>query len=57
LVNELYCDRAFADAGRDTLDRAVAHISCDEDTGNAGFQQKWLALERPATRPAPVAFL
>src|SRR5437763_4147280 len=38
----------LADAGGDTLNRAVAHISGGEDAGDAGLQKERIALKRPA---------
>src|SRR2546430_11113335 len=36
LVHELYDDCAFAHAGSDPLDRPVAHVANDENSGNTG---------------------
>ncbi len=38
----------LADAGGNTLDGAVPHISCGEDTGDTGLQEERFAVKRPA---------
>src|SRR2546426_7895191 len=45
----------FADAGGDTLEGPVPHISGGEDTGDAGFQEERFALKRPALRRLSLA--
>src|SRR6478609_9419945 len=40
---------AFADAGGDPLDRAVANVTRREDAGHARLEQEWIARARPAT--------
>jgi len=35
----------FANAGGDTLDRAVPHISGGEDTGDTGLQEERIAVK------------
>src|SRR5260221_10929952 len=47
-MDELNGHCPLADAGGDTLDGAVAHISGGEDTGDAGLQEERFALKRPA---------
>ena len=40
-----YCP--LADAGGDTLDRAVSHIAGCEDAGDTGLQEERIAIKRP----------
>src|SRR5437660_4466325 len=47
-MNELNGHCPFADAGGDTLDGAVPHISGGEDAGDTGLQEERLAVKRPA---------
>ena len=50
-MDELYSNGAFADAGSDALDRAVADISDNEDTWDTRFKERGIAVEGPALRP------
>src|SRR5437763_232917 len=50
LVHELNDDSAFADARGDALDRAVAHVTHDKNSGNARFKQARIAAERPGRK-------
>src|SRR4029077_8624560 len=50
LMHELHDDGALADAGGDTLHRAVAHVTDDKNARNIGFEQAGIAVERPAFR-------
>src|SRR5262249_35243465 len=50
LVYKLYGVGAFADAGSHTLDGAVAHITGDEHSRHAGFQQPRFTIQRPPAR-------
>src|SRR5438067_5797998 len=54
LVHELNDDSAFADARGDALDRAVAHVTHDKNSGNARFKQAGIAAERPGRRPLAI---
>ena len=49
-MDELSGHRSLADAGGDALDGAVPHISCGEDTGDAGLKEERIAVKRPARR-------
>src|SRR6516162_8759042 len=49
-MDELYRNRAFADAGSDALDRTVADISDNEDTRHTSFKERRIAVEGPALR-------
>ena len=45
-MHELHDHSSFADARSHALDRAVTHISDDEDTpGTFGFEQTGIAIE------------
>ncbi len=47
LMNKLHGHRAFANAGRDTLDGAVAHIAHGKNARHIGFQEEGIALQIP----------
>src|SRR5215471_11944990 len=49
-MDELYSNRAFADAGSDALDRTVADVSDHKDTRDTGFKERGIAVEGPALR-------
>src|SRR2546421_610612 len=51
LVNELHRDGAFAHAGGDALDGAMADVAGGEDAGHARLQEVRVALQRPAAGP------
>ena len=46
-MDELDRDRSFANSRCNSLHRSVAHIPDCKDTGNVGFEQEGIALERP----------
>src|SRR5687767_5493664 len=48
LVDELDGDGALADGRGTALDRAVAHVSCDEDARHARLQQEGVPIWAPA---------
>jgi len=54
-MNQLHGGGSFAHSGGDPLHRPVAHVTGDEDTWDAGFEQERIAVERPARRPVPIA--
>ncbi len=54
-MHELDDDSAFADARSDALHRAVTYITNDKYSGHIGFQQAGVAIQRPRSRPLPVA--
>src|SRR5258705_12749400 len=55
MVNELDGNGAFADAGSDALNGAMAHIADDEDAGDAGFKERGIAIDAPALGALAVA--
>src|SRR5207247_2147708 len=46
-MDKLNGHRPLADAGGDTLDGTVPHISGGKDTGDAGLQEERFAVKRP----------
>src|SRR5690242_10882507 len=47
LMDKLDGIGAFADAGRNALDRTVAHVAGGENTGHAGLEEPGSPFERP----------
>src|SRR5687768_13385789 len=54
LVDELDGDCALADGRGAALDRAVAHVSCDEDARHARLQQERVPMRPPALGTLPL---
>src|SRR5229473_7660153 len=53
LVHELHDHGAFADAGSDALDGAVADIAYDKNSRHIRFEQPRIAIQCPGRRPLP----
>src|SRR5580700_8021991 len=47
LMDELHCYRSFAHARRHALHRTMSHIAHRKNAGDIGFEQEWIAVERP----------
>ena len=47
-MGEPYYHRSLAYGAGDALDRACAYVPCDEHSGHARLEWKWVSLERPA---------
>src|SRR5215207_10196623 len=54
LVDELDGDGALADGRGAALDRAVAHVACDEDARHARLQQKRVPIRAPTSWALPI---
>src|SRR5260370_41451142 len=51
LMDKLDCDRALANSGGDPFHRTISNVSYRKNSGDAGFEQAGIALQRPAFRP------
>jgi hypothetical protein len=55
LMDKLDDHSAFANAGSDSLDGTVTHITYGENSGNARFEKTGVAIEGPARGSLPIA--
>src|SRR5580704_7699877 len=56
LMNELHSHGTLAHTRRDSLHRAVAHVSDGKDSRNIRFQQKGITLKHPPFRSLAVSY-
>src|SRR5580692_6615709 len=47
-MDELYCNRSFADSGSHSFHRTVPHIAHGEETWNIGLEQEGIPVESPS---------
>src|SRR5207248_6609002 len=55
LMNELNGHRAFSYSRSHALDGPVADVAYRKDARDVGFEQAWIAIERPSMSLLPIA--